>query len=84
MNTLTATIQSPIIKLYPNPTSDYIQISGFDNMASLTISDLNCMVWLKKQIISDEYISLARLKKGVYVAKIITSFEIIERKLIKT
>lgn len=48
-----------------------------------SISDLNCISMLKKQITADEHILVDRLKKGVYIAKNITPTETIERKLVK-
>jgi hypothetical protein len=79
MNTLT----QPTISLYPNPTSDYFQISGIEDTAHLTISDLNCIVLLKKQITSDENIQISHFRNGVYIAKIVTESGIVERKLVK-
>lgn len=83
MNTTQLPTKKATISLYPNPTSDSVQISGIDGVASLIISDLNCFTWLKKQIMGDENISLELLKKGVYIAKIITPTETVERKLVK-
>lgn len=85
INTLTQpTVKKATISLYPNPTADHFQISGIEGTASLTISDLNCFVLVKKQITSDENIQISHLRNGVYVAKIITSTGgIIERKLVK-
>jgi hypothetical protein len=84
MNTLTQPIaKNATICLYPNPTSDYFQISGIDDTASLIISDLNCLVLIKKQITSDENILISHLRNGVYIAKIITESGIVERKLVK-
>ena len=71
------------ISLVLNPTADSFQISGFEGVASLIISDLNCFTWIKKQVTGDENISLDTLKKGVYIAKIITPTETVERKLVK-
>lgn len=71
------------ISLHPNPVTDYLHIKGLTDIALLVISDLNCIPFLRKQIGVDERIALDNLKKGVYIAKIITSTETIERKLVK-
>jgi hypothetical protein len=71
------------ISLFPNPATDYFQISGIEDSAHVTISDLNCIPLLKKEITTDEKISVSTLRKGVYVAKITTPTYTIERKLVK-
>jgi hypothetical protein len=71
------------VRLHPNPATDFFQITGLTDTAMLTISDLNCIPLLKKQITADEQIPVDKLKKGVYIAKIITRTETIERKLVK-
>jgi len=77
------TINKATIRLHTHPSADSFQITGIDGIASLIVSDLNCIPLLKKQITADEDISIEMLKKGVYIAKIITSSEIVERKLVK-
>ena len=81
--TESTTLKKTTISLLLNPASDSFQICGFEGVASVIISDLNCFTLLKKQIAADENISLATLKKGIYIAKIITSTETVERKLVK-
>jgi len=82
-NTVISTTPCVTIKLYPNHTSDYFQISGIEGTAMVFISDLNYLVLLKKQITEDENISVNTLRKGVYIAKIITINGTFERKLVK-
>ena len=77
------TINKATISLYPNPTSDYFQISGIEDIAMVTISDLNCIVLIRKQITGDENICISTLRKGVYIAKIVTATSTVEKKLIK-
>ncbi len=72
------------ISLHPNPTSDYFQVMGIEDTAQVTISDLNCRVLLKTKIVGNENISINTFKKGVYIAKITTENNMVERKLIKT
>jgi len=73
----------PAISIYPNPTTDFFQITGIEDTALLTISDLHCRVLLTKKIIENEKISVSILPKGVFIAKISTSGFIIEKKLEK-
>lgn len=71
------------IRLHQNPVTDYLHVHGLTDKALLVISDLNCVSFLRKQIGIDERIAIDTLKKGVYIAKIITSTETVERKLVK-
>jgi len=77
------TIKSVAISLYPNPTSDYFQINGIVGTALVSISDLHCRVLLKKQINENEKISVDSLPKGVFIVKISTANQIVEKKLVK-
>lgn len=79
-----AIMHTETISLHPNSTSDFFQIKGILDAALVTISDLNCRVLLSKRVVGDENISIDTFKNGVYVAKIVTSTGIVERKLIKT
>ncbi len=77
------TLNHSKIKLYPNPTSDFFQVSGIEGAATIIISDLHCFVQLKVQIIGDESIPVKTLRNGIYIAKIITASGMVERKLTK-
>lgn len=72
-----------IISIRPNPTTDNIQISGFEGSAIFVISDTFCRVLLKREIKSDEIINLKSISRGVYIAKIITNNGIERKKLEK-
>jgi hypothetical protein len=78
-----STTANATIRLHPNPVTDFFQISGVSEAALLIIRDFNHFVLLKKQISVDEYIAVDMLKRGVYLAEIITSTETVERKLVK-
>lgn len=71
------------IRLYPNPATDFFQLSGIEDTAVVTISDLHCRILLTKQVTGDEQISLSSLPKGVFIAKIRTSTLTVEKKLEK-
>lgn len=70
------------ISLHPNPTTEYFQICGIEGGARLTISDLYCRVLFVKQVLCNEDVSVGSLRKGVYIAKIVTPTGIFEKKLI--
>lgn len=82
-NTNLQTSTKQLIKLYPNPTTENIQVSGFDGNAMFIVSDFFCRVLLKKEIVCDEIISLKALSRGVYIAKVITKSGIERKKLEK-
>lgn len=71
------------IKLYPNPATDCLQISGIDGRVKLVISDLHCRILHTQEIESDEPVCLKKLQKGIYIAKIISGNIIERRKLEK-
>lgn len=77
------TTKKSTIGLHPKPCADFFHVNGFEDIASLVISDFNCISLLKKQITSNEHIAIDSLKKGVYIANIVTSTETGERKLVK-
>lgn len=77
------TTKKEIICLLPNPVNNTFQTRDFEGVATLVISDLNCIKLLKMQMSTDDVIPIDFLKKEIYIAKIITSTEVIERKLIK-
>jgi len=70
------------ISLYPNPATEYFKICGLDGTVKLTISDLCCRVLFVKQVLCNEDVSVSSLRKGVYIAKIVTSTVTVEKKLI--
>ncbi len=77
------TTKKEIVRLHLNPLNNTFHVTGFEGAATLVISDLNCIKLLKMQISADDVIPIDFLKKGIYIAKITTSTEVIERKLIK-
>ena len=79
----TITANRPVLNLHPNPAVDYFQISGFEDTALITISDLHCRVLLSKRITENEKISVSVLPKGIYIAKISTATFTVEKKLEK-
>lgn len=82
-SSIATTDKKATIKLHPNPTTDQFRISGIEDTAMVVISDLYCRPLIKTQIAVDEHISISSLRNGVYIAKITTAFETVERKLVK-
>ena len=74
---------SNYIKIYPNPTSERFCISGLTGVASLKLIDINGKIILIKQVTNNESVLVKNLLKGVYIVKIITDEETVERKLVK-
>ena len=83
MSPITQPTASVPVKLVPNPITDYFQITGIEGQALVTITDLNCLKLIEKQITDSEAISVSSLRKGIYVAKISTNAGTFERKLVK-
>jgi len=72
-----------LINIYPNPSTDAFQISGLDGKAKFLLFDIYGRLLIEKQITAFESISVNKLPKGIYVVKIFTIDQIIERKILK-
>ena len=71
-----------IVRLYPNPTNDFITISNV-NKATITINDSKGKVILEKNNYSKNgRISLQNIEKGIYFVKIKSNNKIAIKKLI--
>ena len=71
------------INIYPNPTSDAIQVTGINGKATIQVTDINGKVFLTKQVTSIETVSLSTLPQGVYLVKITTDNGVVQRKIVK-
>jgi hypothetical protein len=69
--------------LFPNPVTDIFKICGITDTAKLTLTDMYGRLSLTKEVTDNEPISVSSLAEGVYMARIVTSKGIIEKKLIK-
>jgi hypothetical protein len=56
------------LKIYPNPSSSYIYFNKNLNNRTILIVDINGRL-IKKAIVSDNYIDIGFLKKGLYFLK---------------
>lgn len=83
VNTPPLYLSTNFVKIYPNPSSDFILIENNDN-AILRLFDMNGKLVLTKSIYSGENrIDISTLKNGMYIAKIIGSNNIKTTKIIK-
>lgn len=58
------------IKIYPNPTADFVQISSKDKIKSVALYDFSGKLMMTENILKDK-ISLSTYPKGIYLMKII-------------
>ena len=71
------------IKLYPNPTSDKLYIEGIVGNTMLVLSDLNGRIWLSKEVVGNEFLSVGSLPQGIYILRITSDKGFKETKLVK-
>ncbi|MGY8952934.1 MAG: T9SS type A sorting domain-containing protein, partial [Flavobacteriales bacterium] len=63
------------VNIYPNPTSDYLNISGINSTnLEVTILDFNGKILLEESLESDRSISVENLSKGTYLISIESDF----------
>lgn len=83
MTTAVPMLNDESISLYPSPVSDVMYISGISNAASLKLFDINGKLFLNRQISNNESVSISFLPKGLYIVKLITAEDTVERKIKK-
>jgi hypothetical protein len=81
-STVSNTIFSGEIELYPNPATSDFQIHGLKGGATVSLIDQDGRVVLSKQIYNKGTIEVGSLPKGMYVVKVVTSSGIIKKKLV--
>jgi hypothetical protein len=69
------------IKLFPNPSTGQIGISGLDQPANIVVYNLNGGI--VKQLFAKNNFTIADLSKGVYLVEIHTDCEILVRRIVK-
>ncbi len=78
----TESIENNKIKIFPNPASGFLQISGIDN-ANVLISDYSGKGVLNLlNVAENEKINISALKQGIYLLKIKTRKNIFFKKVI--
>lgn len=68
-------VETELVKIYPNPVSDYLSISIPDNNAQITFEliDIQGRKILTKEISNSETISMEDLNKVVYFYNLVDS-----------
>lgn len=74
-------IKSEKIKIYPNPFSNYISISGENNPSEYELSNLEGKVFYKGKTINNKDLSF--LSKGIYLLKVTDNNKTTTFKLVK-
>ena len=72
-----------LIKVYPNPAKDYIEIKGLESSANVNIYNLQGQNLLTRTIAPDETISVSSLPRGLYIVKVINGKDSFEAKFLK-
>jgi hypothetical protein len=78
-----ATTTGTALKLVQDTITDSFYIEGLEETAQLIVSDLHCSILIKQTITNRELVSISLLRKGIYIAKLITTRGIVEKKLVK-
>jgi len=79
-------ILDPSLKMYPNPTKDFIKISGNNNLEKITLYDINGRLLQEVKIIGNQIekeISLQQLTSGIYLIKVHSDKGMLLEKLVK-
>jgi len=71
------------ISVYPNPASDGFYVYGLDGTAVLKIFDLNGDLWLNKEVVNNQYVTISSLYQGIYLLQFDTGDEKVVRKIVK-
>lgn len=72
-----------IIKIYPNPASDYIYIENIKEKARIEIYNMSGIIQLTTDANGDSNINIRNLSDGLYLIKIQTDSNIAIKKLLK-
>lgn len=71
-----------LITLYPNPTSDYLNIRSDKNIKKVELFDISGKLVLSSKL-ENHRISVGKFPKGIYIVKIYTDNEVLSSKFIK-
>lgn len=75
----------PSFKLYPNPSSDFIQINGGndDKVESIRVIDLNGRVVINLSNYNDNKIDISKLSQGTYIMELKLNGVLVNKKIVK-
>jgi hypothetical protein len=71
------------INIFPISVSDGFHVNGLTQPGQLSLIDTSGHKVLSKQVIDDEYISLASLQKGLYIVTLSTEMGMVQRKILR-
>jgi hypothetical protein len=71
------------LNIYPTLATESFLINGLENVATLSLINLNGKVVLSRLVQNGERIAIGNLPKGVYIARIYTAAGSVERKVVK-
>jgi Secretion system C-terminal sorting domain len=74
-------IEKNVVKVYPNPTKNILNVSTIENIKSLELFDLNGRMIIKNENL--ESINIENLNSGIYLLKINTENGISSQRIIK-
>lgn len=74
---------SSLVSLYPNPSSQMIQVYGIQGVATVSLSDLSGKQVMSRNVMANEPISVENLASGIYLVKIISPLGTVEKKFLK-
>lgn len=83
MTTDVPTLIDANVSVYPNPIKDSFCLKGVEGLIVITLYDFNGKAVFTKQVFGDEKIQVSTLLKGMYLLKITTNEDTLERKVIK-
>ena len=63
-------LDKPTLELYPNPSSNYINISGLQQVENFTVYSLSGHLILKGTVSASKSINIENLSNGMYVLKL--------------
>ena len=70
-NLSTDTFETSFVKIYPNPTTDKLYVSGKENNYNITVFSSEGRLVLKQQVANNNYLDL-KVASGLYLVKIET------------
>lgn len=70
------------VKIYPNPTKDYLNIQGISQVTQITIWDVTGKQVYAKSIHHDQTIAITGLQSGIYVLKLLSDSHYKEFKIV--
>lgn len=68
--------------MYPNPTSDYLNIKSVKGITLISVYDMSGRLLINSKL-SDSKIDVSKLQKGMYIIKLHTENGVVNSKFIK-